>query len=123
MKKMIAVLIAMLLLLIAFTVAYAANTSDQLENAGYTCVNAGPYNLTHCFPPYISFPDDLLSGKPKTVQVKVFDVYGTTFLGTELLVRHDLYNGQSCPQDGLDEYEDISEATGFPYYACHHFSR
>lgn len=122
MRKMIAVLIAMLLLLLAFTGAYAGYTSQQLANAGFTCVNTGPYNLTHCFPPYITFPNDLGSGKYKTVQVKVFNEAGTTFLGTELLVRADLYNGQPCPQDG-GTYDDLRVSPGLPYFACHHFSR
>jgi hypothetical protein len=54
------------------------------------------------------------------VVVKVFGVPGYPFLGTELLIRDDLYNNQPCPQDGLDKYEDLS-GEGLPYYACHHF--
>lgn len=123
MRKMIAVLIAMLLLVVAFTVAYAGPTSEQLENAGFTCINTGPYNFTHCFPPYMTIPDDLGSGKFETVQVKVFDEAGTTFLGTELLVRADLYKWQPCPQDGGGPYDDLTEVPGIPYFGCHHFSR
>ena len=122
MRKIIAVLIAMLLLLLAFSSAYAGPTSQQLKKAGFTCINTGPYNFTHFFPPYITIPDDLGSGKFKTVQVKVFNEAGTTFLGTELLVRADIYHGQPCPLDG-GTYDDLSQTPGMPYFGCHHFSR
>ena len=58
----------------------------------------------------------------RSVPVKVFDAAGTTFLGTELLLHEDVYAGQPCPQDDLDEWGvwdlwDFEE----PYFACHHF--
>ncbi len=50
----------------------------------------------------------------------VFDSTGTTFHGTELLIRADLYQGQPCPQDNLDEFESVLDGA---YFACHHFDR
>lgn len=124
--KMIGVLAAMLLLMLAVTVAYAqGHTYDQLENAGWFCVNTGPHNWKHCFVPNSFPPAPGPSGKlPATIQVSVFDVAGEQFLGTELLIRHDLYEkglAQPCPQDGGEPYHDIFPDTGLPYYACHHF--
>lgn len=122
MRKVISLLIAMLLLSLTFTSAYAGLTYQQLQDAGYTCINTGPYNFKHCFPPYVTIPSDLASGKYETIQVKVFNVEGTTFLGTELLVRVDIYNGQPCPRDG-GTYDDLRPTKGIPYFGCHHFSR
>jgi hypothetical protein len=36
----------------AVTVTFAqGHTSDQLSDEGWTCVNTGPHNWMHCFPP------------------------------------------------------------------------
>lgn len=119
-RKMIVVLAVIIMLMLAVTVAYAhGHNSDQLSDRGWTCVNTGPHDWMHCFPPPVNFPDDVLNGSLSTVQVKVFDVPGHPFLGTEILVHEDLYNWQPCMQDGGEPYEFLGFA---PYYACHHFS-
>lgn len=115
----VGVLGALVLLLLAATVGYAqGHTADQLEEAGWTCfpIPIGGVVWIHCFPP----ATDLSGDPPATIQVKVFDEPGHPFLGTELLIRADLYNDQPCPQDGKDTYDDLSEE-GLPYFACHHF--
>lgn len=98
-------------------IAFAASVSsveakgpsiEQLEKAGWTCEVIG--DEPHCAK---RWPN----GQP-TVQVKVFDSSGN-FLGTELLIRSDLYAGQPCPQEGLSQYVDL----GFGYHACHHYMR
>ena len=66
---------------------------------------------------------------PASVTVRVFggtDPAATDapFLGTELLIRDDLYAGQPCPQDGNAEYDLLPAAlTPFDvgYRACHHY--
>ena len=117
MKKVIGILAALVLLLLAVTVASAGHTSDQLDKAGWTCVNAGPSDWTHCFPPSVDFPGDIVAGERATIQVKVFDVPGSTFLGTEILIRADLYNDNTpCAQDGGGEYGTLAG-----YRTCHHF--
>ena len=82
----------------------------QLEQAGYLCFAAGPKDWIHC----------LLERKlgQRAVPVKVFSVDGMDFLGTEQLLRADVYGHglPPCPQNGLDEW-DFDD----PYYACHHF--
>ena len=85
-------------------------TSAQLERAGYACFPAGPNDWTHC----------LLERRlgQRSVPVKVFSVDGSEFLGTEQLLRADVYRGQPCPQDGLELW-DSQAVPG--YFACHHF--
>lgn len=85
-------------------------TSDQLVTAGYDCFPAGPNDWIHC----------LLGRKfgKRSIPVKVFSVDGSEFLGTEQLLRDDVYAGQPCLQDGLGQWDP----NGVPgYYACHHF--
>jgi hypothetical protein len=131
--KLVAVLAAVLLLLLAVTVAYAhGHTSDQLVRAGRTCIPAGPNNWIHCFPSTIDFPVDLVNGVPATVQVKVFTNPADTneeqsFLGTELLIREDLFERglgeqRPCAPDPHGEEPGTYHHLGFaPYYACHNF--
>jgi hypothetical protein len=90
--------------------AQAGHTAEQMANAGYFCFNAGPANWTHCLNPR-------LLGNP-AVSVKVFSEDGSEFLGTEQLMRYDIYSGQPCPQDDLNQWDFLGEP---PYFACHHF--
>lgn len=115
-RKLLVVLGTLILLSSAVTIAGASaegQNASQLEDAGWTCIVAGPSDWIHCFP-----PSQNPSAAPATLQVKVFDVAGYPFLGTELLIRADLYHGQPCPQDDSETYEPVP---GMPYLACHHF--
>ena len=98
------------------------NSPAQLAGAGWLCVNAGPDNFVHCFSPGAFSSDPTITVKVfETIDVEAEDAH---FLGTELLIRDDLYQGQPCPQNG-GEYELLpSSATGLPvdYRACHHYS-
>ncbi len=87
-------------------------TADQLTRAGFDCFNAGPNDWTHC----INFRH---FGRP-AVRVLVFTEDGGVFLGTEQLLRPDIYQrgAPPCPQDGLDMWVFEVEPQ---YYACHHF--
>ena len=84
--------------------------SDQLVRAGYACFPAGPNAWIHC----------LLERKlgQRSIPVKVFSEDGSEFLGTEQLLRADIYGGQPCPQDGLDPWDPLAVPG---YFACHHF--
>lgn len=98
------------ILLVSTSVATAGVTADKLEKAGYFCFNDGPSNWVHCLrAEKFGYP---------SVPVKVFSEDGSEFLGTEMLLRFDIYNGQPCPQDELDEWTFLGEP---PYYACHAF--
>lgn len=81
----------------------------SLENAGYTCLDIA--GGMHCF-------KNLPAGQT-AVPVMVFN-YDGEFEGTELLIASDLYAGQPCPQQELEEYLDLG-ALG--YRACHHYYR
>ena len=100
--------------LIAFSLsagpAFAGVTAEKLIKAGYTCFPTGPHDWIHCMRvEKFGYP---------SVPVKVFDEAGVEFLGTELLLRYDIYDGQPCPQDDLEEWDFLEQP---PYYACHHF--
>ena len=96
--------------LAASNTASADNTSDKLASAGFYCVNAGPSNFLHCL---------RLNhfGNP-SVPVMVYSEDGKQFLGTELLLRPDIYAGQPCPQDSGDLWDYNAD---LDYMACHHF--
>jgi hypothetical protein len=114
--KMVGIMLTLSLLLVLAGAALAAgHTAGQLSNAGWACFPAGPHGWTHCTPPGKSIPT-----LPETVQVKVFGDGGSHFLGTEILVRADIYNDQPCMTDGGGLYDDLS-GEGLPYFACHHF--
>ncbi len=119
MRKKLLFVVVLLVLLTSTVVAASAggHNADQLENAGWTCFNAGPNNWTHCLKPRFD-----PTGESQIV--KVFSVDGDTFLGTALLILDDLYAGQPCATDGGGEYALLPAAPdGFPvaYRACHHF--
>lgn len=88
----------------------------KLENAGWFCFPA--QGFVHCVPD----GDAVFSGEANASTVLAFE--GDEFLGTELLIHQDLYNGQPCPQDevtgGDGGYIDLS-GQGLPYFVCHHF--
>jgi hypothetical protein len=108
--------------LVAPVVHAGGNSPAQLARAGWTCVNAGPNDYVHCFS-----PGAFKSSASLTVRVfETTDVNATDaeYLGTELLIRADLYGGQPCALNG-DEYELLPKSeTGLPadYRACHHYS-
>jgi hypothetical protein len=93
--------------------AQGGHTADQLDRAGYTCFNDGPSNFKHCW-------IQSKIGNP-VIPVKVFSEDGMTFLGTEQLLRDDIYAGQPCPQDEIDLWDFIDFGGGLGYFACHHF--
>ena len=92
--------------------AQAGHTEAQLSNA-YTCFTDGPSAFRHCW---------IASkvGNP-VIPVKVFSPDGMTYLGTEQLLRDDIYAGQPCTQDGIDLWDFLDFGGGLGYFACHHF--
>ena len=81
---------------------------DASDN--WACSLEGPSSYVHCFG----------SGNGKTTSVMVFDStdLGTdgNFLGTELLISADVYNGQPCASDNGEAYHDLGAV-----FACHHY--
>ena len=90
-------------------------TAGQLQGQGWTCVLVPVENLLHCRNPG---SEPLVAG-PTELDFLVFDASGATFLGTEHLIRSDLYHGQPCNGTPMGPYEFIPRGPG--YYACHHF--
>lgn len=116
MKQKLLLIVVLLVLLTSTVVAASAqgHNADQLTNAGWFCVNAGPNNWVHCLKPGFDPTSE-------SQIVKVFSEDGLTFLGTELLIRADLYAGQPCATDKGGDYELLSGVFPVDYRACHHF--
>jgi hypothetical protein len=72
----------------------------------------------HCAPPGKPSVLDMINGDTSAASIvlRVFNPDGG-FAGTEHLQRADLYAGQRCPQDNLEEWDVLP----FGYRACHHF--
>ena len=93
--------------------ANGGHTAAQLERAGWGCGIAGPHGWVHC---------SRDNGSALVILVKVFTGDGSQFLGTELLLHRDIYNGQPCAQDGGGPWFELDLVDpGNPYYACHRF--
>ena len=106
--------------ILAFNAAAATASGDgltaaQLKAQGWTCVLVPDENLLHCRTPG---SEPLVTG-PTQLDFLVFDASGATLLGTEHLIRSDLYHGQPCNGTPTGPYEFIPRGPG--YYACHHF--
>jgi hypothetical protein len=101
----------------------ASLTPAELEARGWDCqpAPANPNRLT-CVPPNHVHPV-LFPGppppvdRPASIQLLVFD--NGVFVGTDLLIRSDLYNGQSCGSTGTT-YRFIGR---IGYYECLHQSQ
>jgi hypothetical protein len=96
-------------------VSASSLTVTQLQAQGWTCPTPG--GLPHCRPPGLEVGP--AGGLPE-ISILVFDPTGTALLGTEHLVRPDLYNGQPCPNDP-DPVTGGYTLLGNGYYGCHHF--
>lgn len=101
---------------IAATATAGGVTAEQLQAEGWACRIPQGENLLHCRNP----GSQPLPAGPTEVNFLIFDASGTTFLGTEHLIRSDRYNGQPCNGTPSGPYEFIPAGPG--YYACHHFA-
>lgn len=116
-------ILALTVILLMATVAGASahgkgNSPAHLGDAGWVCENI-PTLGVHCFPPGTVFDGP-------SITVKVYDTSDPSadhapFLGTEILIRADIYAWQPCATDGGGPYHDLSGG-GLPYFACHHYS-
>jgi hypothetical protein len=91
-------------------------TALQLQGDGWTCVLVPVENLLHCRNP----GSEPLPAGPTELNFLLFDASGTVFLGTEHLIRFDLYHEQPCNGTPVGRYEFVGRGPG--YYACHHFT-
>lgn len=81
-------------------------TAAQLQAQAWTCVLVPVENLLHCRNPG---SEPLVAG-PTQLDFLVFDASGATFLGTEHLIRSDLYHGQPCNGTPTGLYEFMTRA-------------
>jgi hypothetical protein len=108
----------------AVTLAMAAPASAhgvspaQLGDQGWQC--AFVLGAVHCFPPGTG-------STTATINALVFttddpEATEAPFVGTEHLIRADLFQGQPCPRDPPSrQYTDLMPLLGIPYFACHRY--
>jgi hypothetical protein len=92
----------------------------RLTNAGWTCFNVPDLGV-HC-----ASPGNEASSA--SMSLLVFEDTSdptdnhAALTSTEILLRADLYHGQPCPQEGVDEYHslDLDGDGEVDHFACHH---
>ena len=109
----VALVMALMMAVGAGAAGAQGNNPAHLKEQGWNCFNV-PGLGVHCEAPGGG-------NSSATTPLKVYDTADpadeeATFLGTEILVRPDLYAGQPCPQNDLPDYEDIGFAR-----TCHHY--
>lgn len=119
---LIAMGVLIVLALAAAPSAAATGSSPaKLTAAGWDCIVV--FGAVHCAP-----PGGLARVGSGTAKTMTFLVFGTTnpaateapFLGTELIVRADIFSGQPCPTDPPSgQYTYLLPLIGLDYYACH----
>ncbi|HJR96157.1 MAG TPA: hypothetical protein VJ807_12055 [Gaiellaceae bacterium] len=112
----------------------------QLQRAGWSCVNpagAFPANPNvHCFPP--GQLGGVIAGTAATALLLTFETPDVNaeeapLLGTERMIRADLFHNQPCPTDPpggppgaatsppLYQWSYLGPRFGWDYYICHAF--
>jgi hypothetical protein len=110
--------IALTLALAAPAAAGGAVSQAKLQKAGWDCPLV--LGAIHCAPP--GGLARVLSGEARTMSFLVFSTSDGAFLGKELIVRADLFNGQPCPTDPPSrQYTYLKPLIGLDYYACHRY--
>lgn len=109
---------------VAQPAAAGGNNPAQLgEVADWDCLYV--LGAVHCAP-----PGGLARVLDGSAEKMTFLVFATTdpadddagFLGTELIVRNDLFNGQPCPTDPPSgQYTHLLSLIGLNYWACHRY--
>jgi hypothetical protein len=129
------IVIAALIAVAGFTTAATASAKGvspaQLADAGWTCFLPPEFNPNvHCAPP--GQLEGILSGEARSAMFLAFATdqvrsENAPLLGTERLIRADLYRGQPCPTDPSPAdpptytYSSLYPRFGWNYYICHTF--
>jgi hypothetical protein len=111
----------------AVAIAGTSSASAQGLNAGLLQARGWdcPFVLgaIHCAPP--GGLARVGSGEALMMIFLVFDVTNGKFLGTEVIVRADVFSGQPCPTDPPSgQYTYLNAPPhdiDLDYYACHHY--
>jgi hypothetical protein len=109
------------------TVSAQGISPAQLQRAGWDCLLPPPeFNPNvHCFPQ--GQLESVIAGDAASATIFAFattDLGATEaeFLGTERMIRADLFAGQRCPTDPPSyEYSWLFPRFGWDYYICHTF--
>jgi len=109
------------------TMAASGIGPGKLGGAGWDCF-LPPLDFNpnvHCAPP--GQLEAIASGKARTGMFVAFattdlEANSADFLGTERLIRADLYHGQPCPTEPPTyTYSSLYPRFGWDYYICHSF--
>lgn len=127
MRRLIIAAVAAIAMLPAGQVSAAGLSPAQLARAGWDCILPPPeFNPNvHCAPP--GALAGIIAGEAAVVTMLAFATTDTastdaTLLGTERMIRADLFNGQPCPTDPPShEYSWLFPRFGWDYYICHTF--
>lgn len=127
MRRLIVAAIAAIALLPLGQVSAAGLSPAQLSHAGWDCILPPPeFNPNvHCAPP--GALAEIIAGEAAVVSMLAFATADTAstdavLLGTERMIRADLFNGQPCPTDPPShEYSWLFPRFGWDYYICHTF--
>jgi hypothetical protein len=116
----IAALFAVVLAVTASTASSTGVSPSELEGAGWTCIVPLPGDNIHCAPP--GGLARVVAGTAETMTFLVFRPSDGEFIGSEHIVRADLFNGQPCPTDPPSrQYTYLLPLLGLDYYACHRY--
>ncbi len=126
-RLLIPVMLGLLAVLPVSTVSAQGGGPAQLQRAGWACFQPPPdFNpYIHCAPP--GQLEGIVSGE---AAAGMFLAFATTdlgatdapLLGTERMIRADLFHGQPCPTDPSSfEYSWLFPRFGWDYYICHTF--
>ena len=127
-RRATAIVTVVVALLMPVASAAAGGPSPaQLTKAGWTCILPPPeFNPNvHCLP--ANQLAGVISGEAEVVISLAFatDDLGATqaqLLGTERMIRADIFAGQPCPTDPPSlEYSWLYPRFGWDYYICHTF--
>ena len=117
------IVLALLTAAVAFPAIQGAaegSSPGQLEDAGWTCIVPVPGDNIHCAPP--GGLDRVVAHEAELMTFKVFDAGDESYIGTEQIIREDLFHGQPCPTDPPSrQYTDLEPILGLRYFACHRY--
>jgi hypothetical protein len=115
----VAALFAVVLAVAASAASSTGVSPAQLE-PGWTCFVPLPGDNIHCAPP--GGLARVVDATAETMTFLVFRASNGEFIGTEHIVRADLFNGQPCPTDPPSrQYTHLLPLLGLDYYACHRY--
>lgn len=127
MRRLMIAVLAAVTLLPAGQASAAGISPAQLARAGWDCILPPPeFNPNvHCAPP--GALAEIISGEAQVVTMLAFATTDTAstdadLLGTERMIRADLFQGQPCPSDPPSyEYSWLFPRFGWDYFICHTF--